>query len=51
MRAVISEGEKSFTRRKFTTEEKEVLKLYLPFFEVEKRADEQNRGSEVKAKL
>lgn len=51
LRAVVSEGEKAFTRRKFTAEEKEVLELYLPFFEVEERADEVKNGSKVKAKL
>ena len=35
LRAVISEGEKSFARRKFTVEEKEVLKEYLLFYEIE----------------
>lgn len=47
----MSEGEKAFTRRKFTAEEKEVLELYLPFFYVEKRAEEVRSGPNMRAKL
>ena len=46
LRAVISEGDRAFTRRKFTAEEKEALELYLPYFEVEKMTS----GQEGKAK-
>ena len=36
LRAVLSEGKKAFTKRKFTNEEVEALEMYLPYFEVEK---------------
>lgn len=45
LRAVISEGEKGLSRRKFTVEEKEVLEKYVPFYDVE------DVGSQLKAKL
>ena len=35
LRAVLSEGKKAFTRRKFTVEEVKSLELYLPYFQVE----------------
>lgn len=35
LRAIISEGEAGLTKRKFTAEEKEVLSLYLPFYDIE----------------
>lgn len=35
LRAVLSEGNKAFTRRKFTAEEVKSLELYLPYFKVE----------------
>lgn len=38
LRAVISEGQESFGKRKFTKEEREMLEKYLPFFEIEKLA-------------
>ena len=46
LRAVISEGKKSFSKRKFTKEEREQLELYLPYYEIEKVT-----GEEEKAKL
>ena len=36
LRAVLSEGKKAFTKRKFTAEEVQALEYYLPYFEVEK---------------
>jgi len=48
LRAVLSEGEKAFTRRKFTAEERELLELYLPYYEVEKVTKDANK---VKSKL
>ena len=48
LKAVLSEGEKAFTRRKFTAEEWEVLEEFLPFFDVEKV---EKQGGGIKAKL
>ncbi|KAF7188642.1 Acetoacetyl-CoA synthetase [Pseudocercospora fuligena] len=36
LRAVLSEGEKAFSRRKFTADERKALEYYLPYFEVER---------------
>lgn len=47
LKAVISEGKKAFTKRKFTAEEVEVLELFLPYFEVEKVGQQ----GHMKAKL
>lgn len=44
LRAVLSEGRKAFTRRKFTAEEAQALEKYLPFFEVEKMSEEKPRA-------
>lgn len=49
LRAVLSEGKKAFTRRKFTAEEIQVLELYLPYFEVENLTGD--GGGKVKSKL
>ena len=49
LKAVLSEGKKAFTKRKFTAEEIEALELYLPYFEVERMAGEE--GGKVKPKL
>ncbi|EME44140.1 hypothetical protein DOTSEDRAFT_88389 [Dothistroma septosporum NZE10] len=49
LRAVLSEGEKAFSRRKFTAEERQALELYLPYFEVEKVVNEES--SVPRAKL
>ena len=35
LRAVLSEGKKAFSRRKFTAEEVKSLEMYLPYFKVE----------------
>ena len=48
LRAVISEGESAFGRRKFTKEEREALEKFLGFYEVEKMAEE---NEQMKAKL
>ncbi|KPI42018.1 Acetoacetyl-CoA synthetase [Cyphellophora attinorum] len=50
LKAVISEGEKAFGKRKFTAEERDVLEDFLPYFEVEKMA-KNHGGGKVKAKL
>lgn len=49
LRAVLSEGKKAFSKRKFTNEEVEALEAYLPYFEVEKVAGES--AATPKAKL
>ncbi len=49
LRAVLSEGKKAFTRRKFTAEEIQMLELYLPYFEVENVSGDD--GKKVKSKL
>ena len=36
LRAVLSEGKKAFSKRKFTNEEVEALEAFLPYFDVEK---------------
>lgn len=52
LRAVISEGESGLTKRKFTVEEREVLELYLPFYEVEKLVEKDKDDKDApKAKL
>lgn len=47
LKAIISEGKKAFTKRKFTAEEIAQLELFLPYFEVEKL----EKDSKLKSKL
>lgn len=53
LKAVLSEGEKAFGKRKFTAEEKDVLEDYLEYFKIEEieSRDGNTKEENVRAKL